>query len=138
MNPIEILLVEDSEGDILLTKKALERGKINNNLYIARDGEEAIQYLKDSKNTRPDLILLDLNLPRIDGREVLKMIKSTDSIKRIPVIILTTSDSEKDILDTYDSYANGYIVKPVDMSQFFGVVSQIENFWFTVVKLPQK
>lgn len=138
MDPIEILLVEDSEGDILLTKKALERGKINNNLYIARDGEEALKFLLDETSVYPDLILLDLNLPRVNGQEVLKTIKETEKIKRIPVIILTTSESDKDVLSTYDLHANGYIVKPVDMSKFFDVVKQIQHFWFTVVKLPNK
>lgn len=138
MDSIEILLVEDSEGDILLTKKALERGKINNNLYIARDGEEALKFLLDETSVHPDLILLDLNLPRVNGQEVLKTIKETETIKRIPVIILTTSESDKDVVSTYDLHANGYIVKPVDMSKFFDVVKQIQNFWFTVVKLPNK
>lgn len=138
MDAIAILLVEDSEGDILLTKKALERGRFKNNLHVVHDGEEAIDFLTSTDSVRPDLILLDLNLPRVNGQEVLKYVKTTENLKRIPVIILTTSESEKDILQTYDLHANGYIVKPVDVSQFFNVVSQIQDFWFTVVKLPDK
>jgi len=138
MDSIEILLVEDSEGDILLTKKALQRGKFRNNLHVVRDGEEAIEYLSSPDMVRPDLILLDLNLPRVNGQEVLKFTKTTEALKRIPVIVLTTSESDKDVLQTYDLHANGYIVKPVDVNQFFGVVSQIQDFWLTVVKLPDK
>ncbi len=138
MKPINILLVEDSEGDILLTQKALERGRIKNDLYIMRDGEKAIEYLQLPDTELPDLILLDLNLPRVNGHEVLEFVKTSERLKRIPVVILTTSSSEKDVNETYDHYANGYIVKPVDVSQFFDVVTQIQDFWFTVVKLPNK
>ena len=138
MDSIEILLIEDSEGDILLTKKALERGRFKNNLHVVHDGEEAIKFLTSPNAIRPDLILLDLNLPRVNGHEVLKFAKTTEDLKRIPIIILTTSESEKDVSQTYDLHANGYIVKPVDVSQFFDVVSQIQDFWFTVVKLPDK
>lgn len=136
MKPIDILLVEDSEGDIVLTKKALARGKLNNNLHIARDGEEAINFLKSGESNHPDLVLLDLNLPRVNGQEVLKFIKETESLKRIPVIILTTSEADQDIIESYNLHANGYIVKPVNIGKFFEVVAQIQNFWFTIVKLP--
>lgn len=103
-----------------------------------RDGEKAIEYLQLPDTELPDLILLDLNLPRVNGHEVLEFVKTSERLKRIPVVILTTSSSEKDVNETYDHYANGYIVKPVDVSQFFDVVTQIQDFWFTVVKLPNK
>jgi two-component system, chemotaxis family, response regulator Rcp1 len=137
---INILLVEDNEGDARLTKEALQRSKIINDLYHVEDGEEAMAFLlnhgKHSKAPRPDLILLDLNLPRKDGREVLADIKADDGLKRIPVIILTTSSDEKDVLTTYDSHANCYITKPLDVKEFFDVVTSIEDFWLSIVKLP--
>ena len=138
--PVEILLVEDNAGDIRLTVEALREGKIRNNLQVVRDGEEALAYLKKENGfedcSRPDLILLDLNLPRKNGREVLAEIKSDAKLKRIPVVILTTSKAEQDILQSYDLHANCYITKPVDWEQFMKVVQLIEDFWFTVVMLP--
>ncbi len=136
----EILLVEDNEADIRLTREVLSDGRFMNRLSIARDGEEAMAYLrrqgvfKDA--ARPDLILLDLNLPRKDGREVLAEIKSDDELKRIPVVILTTSRAEADMVQTYELHANCYIVKPVDLGQFISVIRSIEEFWLKVVRLP--
>ena len=137
---IEILLVEDNPGDVRLTQEALIESKIYNNLNVVMDGEEALRYLraegKYSARTIPDLVLLDLNLPKMDGREVLAAIKQDDSLKRIPVVILTTSRAETDILKSYDLHANCYITKPVDLDQFITVVKAIEDFWMTIVKLP--
>jgi len=138
---IEILLVEDSPGDVRLTIEALKDGKIHNHLSVVSDGEEALAFLRQqgpyAKVPRPDLILLDLNLPKKDGREVLREIKQEEDLKRIPVVILTISTAEKDILKAYDLHANCYISKPVDFDQFTNVVKSIEDFWFTVVKLPR-
>jgi two-component system, chemotaxis family, response regulator Rcp1 len=140
--PIEILLVEDNPGDMRLTKEALKEGKIANNLSVVKDGAEAISYLKKEDGyinaNSPDLILLDLNLPKKNGQEVLVAIKSDKNLKCIPVIILTSSKLEDDILETYENQANCYIVKPVDLRQFLEVVKSIEDFWFTIVKLPPK
>lgn len=138
--PIEILLVEDSPTDVLLAKEAFEMAKIRNNLNVVPDGVEALAFLKQegayANNMRPDLILLDLNLPRKDGREVLAEIKTHDSLRRIPVVVLTTSKAAQDILKMYDLNANCYITKPVDFTQFAEVVMSIEHFWFSVVTLP--
>jgi len=138
---IEILLVEDSPGDIRLTIEALKDGKIHNRLSVVNDGVEALAFLRrqgqHAKAPRPDLILLDLNLPKKDGREVLMEIKQEEDLKRIPVVVLSISTAEKDILKTYDLHANCYINKPVDFDQFINVVKSIEDFWFTVVKLPR-
>ncbi|MGD9160349.1 MAG: response regulator [Desulfobacteraceae bacterium] len=140
--PIEILLVEDNPGDVRLTQEALKEGKIINNLRMAKDGVEAISFLRRegeyADSARPDLILLDLNLPKKDGREVLMEIKKDEELRRIPVVVLTTSRAEEDIIRTYDCYANCYITKPVDFEQFINVVKSIENFWLSVVKLPHK
>jgi len=140
--PIEILLVEDSPSDAKLTKEALEAGKIVNVLNRVVDGVEAMDYLyqqgKFAKATRPDLIMLDLNLPRKDGREVLRELKGDPDLKAIPVIVLTTSHSDEDILQSYQLNANCYITKPVDFQHFIDVVKSIENFWLTVVTLPPK
>ena len=140
--PIEILLVEDSLGDVRLTQEALKEGKISNTLNIVMDGVEALKFLFHEGSyadvTRPDLILLDLNLPKKDGREVLKIIKEHPELKRIPVVVLTTSQAEQDILRTYDLHANCYITKPVSLDQFISVVRCIEDFWLTVVKLPKE
>jgi len=137
---IEILLVEDNPADARLTMEALKDTKIRNKLIVVEDGVEAIAYLrregKYAKVARPDLILLDLNLPRKDGREVLAEIKADDYLKRIPVVILTTSKAEQDIVKTYNLHANCYITKPVDLEQFITVVKAIEDFWLTIVKLP--
>lgn len=140
--PIELLLVEDNPGDIDLTKKALERGKVANRLTVAKDGVEALAILHRadgySHYPRPDLILLDLNLPKKDGREVLAEIKEDEELRRIPVVVLTSSKAEEDVLKTYDLYGNGYVTKPVDMEQFTRIVKSIEEFWFHVVRLPGK
>jgi two-component system, chemotaxis family, response regulator Rcp1 len=140
LKPIDILLVEDSPGDVRLTIEALKEGKILNNLSLAKDGVEAMAFLrkegKYANATRPDLILLDLNLPKKNGQEVLAEIKNDINLKRIPVVILTISKMEEDILKTYENHANCYIVKPVDLDQFLGVVKSIEDFWLSIVKLP--
>lgn len=140
--PIDILLVEDNPGDIRLTKEAFKDGKIQNELNVVMDGEEAIFYLKKigkyENASTPDIILLDLNLPKKDGREVLAEIKDDENLKCIPVIILTTSSAQSDILSTYLHHANCYIMKPVDFNQFITVIRTIEYFWLTIVKLPAK
>ncbi|MBE0689826.1 MAG: response regulator [Anaerolineae bacterium] len=137
---IDILLVEDNPGDVRLTREALKDSKIQNRLYVAEDGVEAIRFLRHdgeySTVPRPDIILLDLNLPRMHGSEVLREIKSDDELKTIPVVVLTTSDDEHDVLAAYDLQANCYITKPVDMARFVQIVKTIEDFWFTIVKLP--
>jgi two-component system, chemotaxis family, response regulator Rcp1 len=140
MSAVEILLVEDNPGDVRLTREALKESKIRNNLSIVRDGVEAMAFLRregDFPNApRPDIILLDLNLPRKDGREVLHEIKEDDKLKRIPVVILTTSDDEHDILESYNLHANCYITKPVDLNRFVTIIKNIEDFWLTIVRLP--
>ncbi|HXE74057.1 MAG TPA: response regulator [Candidatus Xenobia bacterium] len=140
LKPIEILLVEDNPGDVRLTLEALKEAKVSNNLNVVADGVEALAFLrrqgKHSEAPRPDLVLLDLNLPRKDGREVLGEIKQDEALKRIPVVVLTTSRAEEDILKSYDLHANCYITKPVDLERFLTVVKSIEDFWLTVVKLP--
>lgn len=141
-NPINILLVEDNEGDIRLAREALAGSKIKNDLHVIKDGQEALDYLFQNgeyeKSSRPDLILLDLNLPKINGKEVLKKIKADEKLKRIPIIILTTSSSHDDIMETYSNYANSFITKPLDWEQFINVIKSIEDFWLTIVKLPEK
>ena len=138
--PIEILLVEDNPGDVRLTAEALKEGKVRNNMHVVGDGEKALAYLRREGGyedaVRPDLVLLDLNLPRKDGREVLADMKADDDLKRIPVVVLTTSKAEEDILKTYDLHANCYITKPVDLDQFLRVVQSIESFWLSLVRLP--
>ena len=140
MKSIEILLVEDNPGDADLAREALENSKVRNNLHVVGDGEAAMAFLrrhgKYAAAPRPDLVLLDLNLPKKDGREVLAEVKADDILKRIPVVILTTSKAEEDILKTYNLHANCYITKPIDLNQFIKVVQSIEEFWFTIVKLP--
>jgi len=137
---VEILLVEDNPGDVRLTQEALKDGKIQNNLNVVSDGEEAMRYLRREPpyetSSLPDLILLDLNLPRKDGREVLADVKKDESLKRIPVVVLTTSEAEEDILRTYDLHANCYVTKPVELDQFIKIVHTIETFWFNIVQLP--
>ena len=139
--PIEILLVEDNPGDVRLTQEVLRDGKMNNNLYVAKDGVDAVTFLRRegayTDAPVPDMILLDLNLPKKDGREVLAEIKADPLLKRIPVVVLTTSKAEQDIHKAYDLHANCYITKPVDLDQFIRVVTSIENFWLTIVKLPR-
>lgn len=140
--PIEILMVEDNPGDVRLTVEALKEGKIRNNFRTVEDGVEAIAFLRRqgpyADAPRPDLILLDLNLPKKNGREVLAEIKEDPDLRRIPVVILTVSQAEQDILKSYNLYANCYITKPVDLDQFLEVVKSIENFWLTVVMLPPR
>ena len=139
---IDILLVEDSETDAELTLQALKQGKLENTVHHVKDGVEALKFLRKegeySDVKRPDLVLLDLNMPKLDGREVLRLIREDDSLKVIPVVVLTTSSHDKDILETYGLTANSYIVKPVDLNSFFDVVRQISNFWVRVVALPPK
>jgi CheY-like chemotaxis protein len=138
--PVEILLVEDNPGDVGLTRETLKDSKLLNHMTVVGDGVEAMALLrregKYADTIRPDLILLDLNLPKKDGREVLKEIKTDEQLRRIPVVVLTTSSAEQDILKTYDLHANCYITKPVNLDQFTAVVKAIEEFWFTIVKLP--
>ncbi|MCW3080442.1 response regulator [Segetibacter sp.] len=141
MKDIHILLVEDNEGDIVLTKEALSDAKMKNKVSVAKDGEEAIRFVNAGLNEEgllPDLILLDINLPKVDGKEVLHYLKNAPSLKRIPVVMLTTSSSELDVIDSYNNYANCFITKPVDFNKFFEVVRMIEDFWITIVKLPSK
>jgi len=139
--PIEILLVEDNPGDARLAAEALKENKVRNNLYHAKDGVEAMDFLRRRGEYAgvpvPDLILLDLNLPRKDGREVLEEIKDDPELRLIPVVVLTTSAAERDLIRTYDLHANAYVIKPIDLNRFIEVVRAIENFWFTIVKLPQ-
>lgn len=140
-NMVEILMVEDNPADVRLTREAFKDAKVLNNMSVVGDGEEALSFLrrqgKYSGAPRPDLILLDLNLPKKDGREVLAEIKSDPLFKRIPVVVLTTSEDEKDILKAYDLHVNAYITKPVNLEQFMKVVEAVEDFWLTVVKLPE-
>lgn len=137
---IDILMVEDNPGDIRLTREALREVKLRNQIYVAGDGYQAMAFLRregDYSNAiRPDLILLDLNLPRLNGFEVLKQIKADEALKRIPVVILTTSQAEQDIIKGYDLHANAFVTKPVDLDQFISVVKSIEDFWVEIVKLP--
>jgi CheY-like chemotaxis protein len=140
--PVEILLVEDNQGDVGLIEEVLEETKIRRHLHIAEDGEEAMLFLhregKFSGFPRPDIILLDLNSPKKDGREVLKEIKEDDNLRSIPIVVLTTSNSEKDINRSYELHANAYITKPLNLDEFITVVKSIVNFWLEVVKLPAK
>lgn len=140
VRPIEILLVEDNPGDVRLTKEALKEAKVINNLSVLKDGEEALAYLRRQGQyagaKRPHLILLDLNLPKKDGRDVLAQIKADEALKRIPVVVLTTSQAEEDVLKSYSLHANCYITKPVDLDQFVRVVRSIEDFWLGIVVLP--
>ena len=139
---IEILLVEDSPTDALLTKEALKEGKVCNTLHVVSDGVDALAFLRKEGEyldaARPDLILLDLNMPKKDGREVLSEIKADENLKRIPVVVLTTSKAEQDVVKSYNLNANCYIIKPVDFGQFTEVVKSIEHFWFSVVTLPME
>lgn len=138
--PIQILLVEDDPGDVLITKEALEHSKVANALHVVANGEEAMAFLRRegayADMVVPDLVLLDLNLPRLDGREVLAQVKDDPVLRRIPVVVLTTSQAEEDVLRSYDLHANAYVTKPVDFAQFVNVVRQVDEFFFTVVRLP--
>lgn len=140
--PIEILMVEDNPGDVRLTIEALKEGKVRNNLHTVADGEEAMKFLRrqdtHAQAPRPDLVLLDLNLPKKNGREVLAEIKDDPDLKRIPVVILTVSEAEQDIIKSYNLHANCYITKPVNLEQFIQVVRSIEDFWLSIVMLPPR
>ena len=140
VRPIEVLLVEDDEGDVVMTREALAEGKVINRLNVVGDGVEAVEYLNRrppyADATRPDLILLDLNLPKKDGREVLAEVKEDTDLRHIPVVVLTSSQAEQDIVRAYDLHANCYVSKPVDLDQFMTVVKSVNEFWFTIVKLP--
>jgi len=142
VEPIEVLLVEDDPGDVLMTREAFEDNKIGNTLHVVRDGEEALDFLYQrgvyAEAPRPDLILLDLNIPKYDGREVLQMIKSDPELSLIPVVVLTTSSAEEDILRSYKLHANAYVTKPVDLDQFISAVRQIDEFFVSVVRLPRR
>ena len=142
VQPIEVLLVEDDPGDVLMTREAFQDYKVANNLTVLTNGEDAIAYLRKQGQyadaTTPDLVLLDLNLPRRDGREVLRDVKSDPALRRIPVVVLTTSDAEEDVLATYDLHANAYVRKPVDFEQFVAAVRAIDDFFITVVRLPAR
>ncbi|WP_158851912.1 response regulator [Saccharothrix deserti] len=141
LNVIDVLLVEDDPGDALMTQEAFEHHKIRNQLHVVRDGVEALQFLRREEPyedaPRPGLILLDLNLPKMDGREVLAEIKADEALRPIPVVVLTTSEAEEDILRSYNLHANAYVTKPVDFDRFIEVVRQIDDFFVTVVKLPR-
>ncbi|MFC5290359.1 response regulator [Actinokineospora guangxiensis] len=140
LKAIDVLLVEDDEGDVLMTREAFEHYKIRNELHVVRDGEQAVQFLRKegqfSDAPRPDLVLLDLNLPRFDGRQVLAEIKADDSLRSIPIVVLTTSEAEEDIVRSYQLHANAYVTKPVDFDRFIEVIRKIDEFFVTVVKLP--
>ncbi len=140
--PIEMLLVEDNEADIRLTQIALKQAKLDNRLHVVRDGEQALDFLFQRGNyadaVRPDLVLLDLNLPKVNGSEVLKEIREEESLKTLPVVILTTSDADQDIYESYELHANCYITKPVDLRKFMGVVEMIEDFWARIASLPKQ
>ena len=139
-DPIEVLLVEDDPGDVLLIREAFEDNKVANRLHVVSDGVEALEFMRQTGEhadaPRPDLVLLDLNLPRKDGREVLAEIKEDPALRAIPVVVLTTSKAEEDVLRSYDLHANAYVTKPVDFDRFIGVVRQIDQFFVSVVKLP--
>jgi CheY-like chemotaxis protein len=140
VEPIKILLVEDQPADVRLTREVLKQGKVANELYVAEDGEKAMKFLSQEGeyegSPRPDLVILDLNLPRMDGKEVLQAIKGDPALLEIPVLMLTTSAAEQDILDAYKHHVNAYITKPIDLDEFVRVVSSIEQFWLSIVRLP--
>ncbi|MCW2968528.1 MAG: response regulator receiver protein [Solirubrobacteraceae bacterium] len=142
LNPIDILLVEDDPGDVLMTREALDDSKLANTLNVVENGEDALRYLRQEAEfadaKRPDLVLLDLNLPRVDGRQVLEQIKADDSLRRIPVVVLTTSQAEEDVLKSYDLHANAYVTKPVDFQQFVRCVQAIDEFFLSIVRLPAR
>ena len=140
MKPIHILLVEDNEGDILLTTEALQESKIVNKVTVLKDGKMAINFFEDitSKESVPDLVLLDINLPKKNGHEVLQYIKSSENYKQIPVIMLTTSSAESDILNSYKNYVNCYITKPIEVHDFITAIAKIEDFWINIVSIPKE
>ena len=140
VEPIKILLVEDQPADVRLTEEVLKQGKVANELFVAEDGEKAMRFLRQEGEyeamPRPDLVILDLNLPRMDGKEVLQEIKGDPDLLKIPVLILTTSAAERDVLDAYTHHVNAYITKPIDLDEFVTVVASIEQFWLSIVRLP--
>jgi CheY-like chemotaxis protein len=140
--PISILLVEDNPADVRLTREALKEGRVHNELNVVPDGVEALSYLRQEGKyrdaRRPDLVLLDLNLPRMDGREVLREVKSDERLKTIPIVVLTTSAAEQDVARSYGLHANSYVTKPVDLDEFIAVIRSIEDFWLTIVTLPRE
>ena len=142
IKPIEILLVEDNEGDVFLTRRAFEKAKLANNIEVAADGEIAMDMLRRqgeySTLSKPDIVLLDINLPKKDGKQVLKEMKEDEELRRIPVVILTSSQAEQDVIKSYDEHASSYIVKPINLEKFRDVVTAIEDFWFSVVVLPKE
>ena len=141
VEPIKILLVEDQPADVRLTEEVMKQGKVANELYVADDGEKAMEFLRKegeyADKPRPDLVILDLNLPRMDGKEVLQAIKTDPDLLKIPVLMLTTSAAERDVLDAYSHHVNAYITKPIDLDEFVEVVSSIEQFWLSIVRLPK-
>jgi chemotaxis family two-component system response regulator Rcp1 len=141
-DPVEILLAEDNPGDVRLTEKALEEGKLLNNLHVVNNGVKALEFLRQDGEyedaPKPDLMLLDLNMPRKDGTDVLSEMKEDPELKRIPVVVLTSSEAEEDIVKSYDLHANAYLSKPIDFDGFLDIVERIEDFWLTVVKMPPK
>lgn len=141
MQPIQILLVEDQPADVRLTQEVLNAGKVANDLHVAEDGEQAMEFLRreggHAEAPRPDLVILDLNMPRMDGREVLAAIKSDPDLLQIPVLMLTTSSAERDIADAYEHHVNAYVTKPIDLDEFVEVVRSIEQFWLSIVRLPE-
>jgi len=140
MKPVKILLVEDNEGDILLTTEALKESRIINEINVIKDGKAAISFFENltDKSTMPDLVLLDINLPKKSGHEVLHYVKNSEDFKHLPVIMLTTSSSQKDILHSYQNYVNCYITKPIDLNDFMDAVTKLENFWISIVTIPRK
>jgi CheY-like chemotaxis protein len=140
--PIEVLLVEDDPGDVMMTREAFQDYKLHNQLHVVSDGAEAMEFLRQegeyAGRPRPDLVLLDLNLPRMDGRQVLEAIKSDPDLASIPVVVLTTSENEDDVLRSYSLHANAYVTKPVDFARFIEVIRQIDDFFVTVVRLPRR
>lgn len=142
VRPVVVLLVEDDPGDVMLTREAFEDNKLSNELYVVDDGVTALEFLRKqgqyADRPTPDLILLDLNLPRMDGREVLAVLKTDDALRSIPVVVLTTSEAEEDVMRSYELHANAYVTKPVDFERFISVVRQIDDFFVTVVRLPRR
>jgi chemotaxis family two-component system response regulator Rcp1 len=138
--PVDILLVEDNPGDVRLTQEAFDEARINNDLHVVNDGEAALQFVEQRESyadaPRPDLILLDLNLPKVDGLDVLEHVKSEESLRRIPVVVLTSSEAEEDIVESYEQHTNAYLTKPIDPGEFVDVIRSFEEFWLTLVQLP--
>jgi chemotaxis family two-component system response regulator Rcp1 len=138
--PVDILLVEDNPGDVRLTQEAFAEARINNDLHVVNDGEAALQFMEQREEyadaPRPDLVLLDLNLPKVDGLEVLEQVKNDESLRRIPIVVLTSSEAEEDIVQSYEQHTNAYLTKPIDPGEFVDVIQSFEEFWLTLVQLP--